>query len=339
MLRLTNTTPFSAGLDILPDARGVDTLYVAVKATFRIGSSLSVAEEQVPLQTHDGYWGEPGQSSIKCPGDRHPCKPSTDVLLLGHAHAPRGKAVTELDVTLSVASIHKVVRVMGDRVWKGGRVFSRTTDPEPFVSMPLVYERAFGGRHEPERGEPTFESRNPVGRGFMGKRGGADMDGLPVPNLEDPRTPFRDARDRSAPACFAPVAPSWSPRKNHAGTYDDRWRRYRAPYLPEDFNPLFFNTAPPELISPRYLRGGEPVRIVNASPEGPLHFSLPSCRLALEIHIAGRMEQPHPSLETVLFEPDERRMCMLWRASVPCDKKVLQVQQVVVQLDELRLAN
>jgi hypothetical protein len=52
-------------------------------------------------------------------------------------------------------------------------------------------------------------------------------------------------------------------------------------------------------------------------------------------------KQPHdrrPTLETVLLDPDNHRVCMVWRASVPCDKKVLQVQQAVIRLNELKLA-
>lgn len=338
MLQLTNKTPFSLGLDIFPNERGVDTLYITLKATFRLGASLSVAEEQLPILASDVHWGEPTSSSIKYPGERHLTKPSTDVLLIGQAHSPKGKAVTELDVWFSVAKLSKVVRVIGDRIWKGGRVLSRITSPEPFIRMPLIYERAFGGTHEPEQGESTFEPRNPIGRGFRGKRNGGELDGMPLPNLEDPAKPLEQVGDRSNPACFAPIAAAWVPRKNHAGTYDERWRKHRAPYLPEDFNPRFFHVAPQELIAPTYLRGGEPVKVINASPNGPLQFSLPVCHFLLEAQIAGKVEKPQPNLETVIVEPDEKRLSMLWRAAVSCDKKAIQVQEVVLNLGRLELA-
>lgn len=334
MLQLSNSTPFRVALDVFPDLRGIDTVHVTIKATFRLGDALAIDEEQAPLHSSDVYWGEPGSSSLRYPGDRHLAKPSTDVLLVGHAHAPRGKPVTELLVELAVAELRKTVRVVGDREWTGG-LLSRASAPEPFVTLPLIHERAFGGRSPPDEDPPRYEPRNPVGRGFRGARG-QDMEGSPLPNLEDPRAPIVDAGDRAAPACFAPIAPAWSPRKEYAGTYDEAWRRRRAPYLPADFDPRFFHTAPAELVAPAYLRGGEPVQVVNAAPEGPLRWTLPICRLNVEVQIAGVWTSLQPRLETVLFEPDARRCCMVWRATCPCDKQVLQLERASVRLDELR---
>ncbi|MDC0717877.1 DUF2169 family type VI secretion system accessory protein [Nannocystis bainbridge] len=337
MLQVTNNTPFSAGLDVLPDVRGVDTVYVAVKASFELGSPLRVAEEQVPLHASDVYWGEPGQSSIRYPADRHPTKPSTDVLLVGQAHAPRGEAVSELMVEFAVADVRRAVRVVGDRFWTGAASLSRATTPVPFVAMPLVYERAFGGCYVPEQGPPRDEPRNPVGRGFRGARGRA-MKGLLLPNLEDPRSPVLGAGDAAIPACFAPVAPAWSPRRECAGTYDEAWHRHRAPYLPHDFDPRFFNVAPEVLRAPGYLRGGEAVRLENAAVEGPLRCLLPICRFFIEVRIAGDRRTLRPELETVLIEPDARRLCMVWRAATSCDKRVLQIERATLWLEELRLA-
>lgn len=332
MLQLSNTTPFRAGIDVFPDRRGVDTLHIAVKATFRLGASLTIAEEQAPLHPADVYWGEPGRSSVRYPGDRHLLKPSTDVLLVGQAHAPRGKPTRELLVEVEVAGLHKVVRVVGDRAWAGGG--TRATAPVPFLAMPLVYERAFGGCSAPDE-DPGEEPRNPVGRGFRGASD-RDIDGTPLPNLEDPRSSVLDVGDRAAPACFAPIAPAWSPRRAYAGTYDEAWRSRRAPYLPADFDPRFFHTAPAELVAPGHLQGGEPVRVVNAAPDGPLHTTLPTCALAIEVQIAGVRTPLRPNLETVLIEPDDWRLCMVWRAALACDKQALLIERVAIRLDELR---
>jgi hypothetical protein len=340
MLQVTNTTPFDAGIDLFPDARGVDTLYVALKATFELGPpgrGLRVAEKQVPLLTADVHWGAPGASSLRFAGERHLCKPSTDVVLVGQAHAPRGKPVTELEVQLSVAGLTKRLRVTGDRVWRSGILSPGISSPEPFLTMPLTYERSFGGTHVPERGEASFEPRNPVGRGFRGPRGPRELSGLPLPNLEDPGCLVTKAGNGAVPACFAPVAPSWAPRKLHAGTYDEKWRKHRAPFLPRDFDARFFQVAPADLIAPSYLKGGEPVRLVHLLPEGECRFQLPVCVPVIQAHIAGTVETPRAHLETVLIEPDERRVCMLWRAAAPCDKKVLQVRQVTVRLGALQL--
>ena len=67
-------------------------------------------------------------SSARYPDEMIPEKPGTDVLLIGTAYPPRGKRVTERVVSLRVetgeATLHKAVKVFGQRVWikKGKRI-------------------------------------------------------------------------------------------------------------------------------------------------------------------------------------------------------------------------
>jgi hypothetical protein len=341
MLQLKNTTPFAAHIAVLPDERGIDTLYVTIKATFTLGARLEVADPQPPVLLADEYWGEPGQSSLKYAADVHLAKPSTDIALVGQAHSPGRKPVSQLDVSLAVAGRKKVLRVYGDREWRPGFacIPARATSPAPFATMPLVYERAFGGLHEVEGKKPEilFEPRNPVGQGFVGKRKGRDLKGLPLPNLEDPKQPIRGPKHRPAPAAFGFIAPAWEPRKSFAGTYDDAWLKKRAPYLPKDFDPRFFNAAHPDLVTERYLEGGEKVEALNVTPGGVLKFRLPACQLAAVVRIAGSEETPALNLETVLIEPDDARLSLLWRGAVPCDKRALKVEEIGVTLEQLVL--
>ena len=71
-------------------------------------------------------------------------KPSTDVVLLGRDHAPAGSAVRKLQICFRVGPLHKLVSVFGDRrlTQRGGMSF--VSEPQPFLTMPLTYERAFG---------------------------------------------------------------------------------------------------------------------------------------------------------------------------------------------------
>jgi hypothetical protein len=329
MLQLRNHTPFAAHLAVLPDTEGVDTVYLTVKGTFAVGDTTEIAETQVPVVLADEYWGEEGASSLKYASEIHPSKSATDVVLVGQAWAPHGKPATSVDVALRVAGRTKVVRVVGDREWSPGTVGARHSAPKPFVSLPLVYERAFGGTHVVEKDKKVlFEPRNPVGRGFVGKRSGRELEGLSLPNLEDPRSPVQSVDDRPAPAAFGYVSPAWEPRKSYAGTYDEAWMRSRAPYLPKDFNPRFFNAAHPDLVMPGFLKGGERVDVLNASERGTLGFSVPECPVSAQMSIAGDVHAPTFRLETVLIEPDEGRACLTWRAAVACDKKVLAVHLV-----------
>jgi hypothetical protein len=239
---------------------------------------------------------------------------------------------------IAVADRRKLVRVFGERVWRNnGRAIS---PPEPFETMPLVYERAYGGVHETEAEDETSlgEECNPVGRGFRGEREAEEAEGQPLPNIEDPRNLIERWGETATPQGFGFVAPYWLPRRDHAGTYDETWQKTRAPYLPEDFDCRFFNAAHPELILDGHLKGGEPIQVVGATPEGRLRFRVPACRFDLKVRVAGKTEDLPVNLETVLIEPDEERLCLTWRGALPCDKKALKVEEIAVGLQALDFA-
>ena len=107
--------------------------------------------------------------------------------------------------------------VIGDRSWSSLGVLSV---PKPFTSMPLSYERSFGG--------PGIDA-NPLGS--------------PVPNIEDPRELITSPRSKPKPAGAFPIPPEWKSRQQRAGRYDKKWLATRWPYFPEDFDGSFFNAA------------------------------------------------------------------------------------------------
>jgi hypothetical protein len=331
MLQVVNQTPFAAALSVFPDPAGVETAYAVVKATFVFGAEgPQLAKPQLPFLAADVYWGDPAKSSLRASGEFALLKTATDVLLSGRAVAA-SPDTRVADCTLSVGSVSRSVRVFGDRQWRKRGGAWRATDPQPWQRMPLRWELAFGGI-APTVGDkpPDHEPRNPVGCGLVA-RGADPVDGQPLPNIEDPKTPLNDLHDRPTPACFAPVAPTWLPRRSYAGTYDDAWASRRAPYLPLDFDPRYFQVAPPELTAPGFLQGGEPVMLAGFSQGGPLHFTLPQCALEIEFEFDGSPVPRPAQLETVLFEPDAGRFQMLWRAALALDKKVLKLRQITVR--------
>ncbi|WP_437277908.1 DUF2169 domain-containing protein [Sorangium sp. So ce375] len=339
MLQLRNQTPFKASIAVFQDAHGVDTLYVAIRATFTFrGGALRVADAQEPLKLADEYWGEPGQTSLKHAADMHLGKPATDVVLVGEAVAPRGRAVPSLDVSLAVGPVAKVVRVFGDREWRG-LLDLRISPPIPFERMPLVYERAFGGvlKHDPEKGPLEIDQRNPVGVGFGLRSAPVEKAVRRLPNLEDPAHLISGVRNRPPPAGFGFIAPSWEPRRRYAGTYDDAWQERRAPYLPADFDARFFNAASPGLICSSHLRGGEPVKVQNAGPD-PWDTRLPLCELDVKVAIERDIERPPMRLQTVALEPGAGRLGLVWLGAVGCDKRALKVRLVDIDITRLELS-
>lgn len=328
MWQLNNTSPFAANVVLFPNEDAVDTLYVIVKATFNIGKKITLAKEQVKPLEADIYWTEPGESSIKYGSDMHIGKAATDIIMLGHACAPQNKEVKQLDVDLSVGNINKTVRVFGDRQWQEGRI----TAPRPFKTMAMVYENAYGGTHVINGQIESAETRNPVGKGFAGARKPEEMNGMPLPNLEDPNLLISNHTDIPTPVCFGFSAPGWYPRASYAGTYDDDWKKTRAPFLPRDFNKRFLNMAHEDLVYPGFLSGGEAVVITHMNPAGTVQFDVPRVKLATRISVAGKTEHPEFDLETLILEPNQMTASMVWRAAIPCDKKLFKLGEVKVAL-------
>ena len=328
MLQLKNNSPFAATIALFPNEQGVDTLYLIVKASFNIGSQWTLLDMQLPPVAADIYWTEPGKSSLKAASDFHLGKPATDIIITGHASAPEGKQAKQLDVSARIGQVHKTIRVYGDRTWQHGQI----TEPKLFQSMPLVYEKAFGGVHEENGNIISGELRNPVGIGYAGKRSEQDMHGMPLPNLENPAQLIQKFTDQPDPVCFGYVAPSWRPRANYAGTYDDAWQKNRAPYLPDDFDKRCFNMAHPDLIYPGFIKGGEPVHITGMHPKGDLQFTIPQVKLASKISVRKRIESPQFDLETLIIEPSQLQLSMVWKAAITCDKKMLKISDITINL-------
>ena len=329
MWQVDNRTPFAAERTWTRGRDGAEIWLVAVKCTFDVlpDGSTAVAAEQPPVNLVPQYLNpdNPSQSSLICDVDLVRTKETTDVILHGHAYAPQSRPVTRLEVGMRVGPVVKRLHVTGDRVWRGGSISS----PHPFIKMPLTYERAFGGFDRPsrDRGAPQWDMRNPAGCGFAMDRGG--VEGMAVPNVEYPDQLITRWKDRPEPAGFGPIGAHWQPRAQCAGTYDERWQQERQPLLPDDFNDRYYQCAPADQQAPHFLRGGEPVVLVNLSPGGELRFELPRVYLGLETFFTSGERQRHdkPRLHTVILEPDMPRVSLVWHSALPCHPMVYKLDR------------
>jgi hypothetical protein len=310
-----------------------------VKGTFALGedggadAEPAPAEAQEPVALADiGNDGAAATASPRYEADTSWPKPATDVVLVGHAHAPSGGA-TRVDVALQAGPVRKVVAVFGDRRWHLGAGGWRISAPLPFERIPLVYERAFGGQDDSpaDPGRRGWEPRNPAGTGFVAMEDVRRLEGLALPNLEDPDALISSWKDRPRPAGFGFLGRGWQPRLGFTGTYDQQWQDNRAPLLPTDFDPRFWNAAHPDLVVAGRLRGGEPVAVLNASPRGRLGFVLP--RRAFEVHaeVKGRRQSAEPLLDTVWIDADRQLVVLVWRAALRCPRSFLQIDTVLVK--------
>jgi hypothetical protein len=330
MWAVVNTTPYAAERTWVQDRDANKIWLVVVKATFDVlaDGSTRLAEKQLPVLRTGVHLSEPG-SSLRYESDLLGVKPGTDVLVNASAWAPRGRRLQHTDVQIVVGPVQKRLRVWGDRTWERNLVGAAAiSEPQYFESMPICYERAFGGwdRVPKDEADHRLELRNPVGTGLSVQ----DCIGKKLPNVEYPDQLISSPRQRPAPAGLGPVECHWSPRRELAGTYDEQWRRQRAPLWAEDFDARYHLCAPTDQQVPGFLHGGEPVVLTHLSPEGQLAFRLPRVYPFFETRFGRERREHRAQLCTVIVEPDERRLIMVWQTSLVSNTRVDELDATIV---------
>lgn len=345
MVDFENNTRFQHCGFILFDRMGAESAVLVIRGTFDIfpDGTLQLSEGQEPVCTSDEFFGEPGQSSVKFESDLALFKAATDVVLIGSAHSPDRRPVKRMDVTLRVGGVSKTIRVFGDREWRLslGVGVPLMSEPLPFTKKPLIYERAFGGKDTTADNEKkhAWDNRNPVGVGFRVTKSKASLHHAPIPNLEAPSNLIRNWSDKPPPQSFGFIGRNWEPRLTYAGTYDESWQKNRMPLVPTDFDDRYFQGAHPDLCISPHLKGDERVTIVNASPDASiLDFHLPSYVVGVGLNMGETSERRLAVLDTVIIRPDDRKLNLIWRCTIPVGRGLSQLRHIVASVMRLKTA-
>lgn len=311
-MTVLHDTPFLADDEDLRDSDGSHVRLMVLKATFEIGKNgnLTPSENQRPIAAGPVWLGEPGRSSLIEDGDWALKKPSADIAIVGHIRPPHCQPVRQLLARFSIGHWTKTVRVVGDRPILAGAFTMQVGDPLPFTSMPIMWERSFGGTSADGRQHRC----NPIGRGLVDRKDLEDADGRFMPNFENPELPSRINGGESTGLGF--IDCGWEPRIHYAGTYDEDWIRHRMPLFPKDFDHRFFNASPPDMVYPGHLKGGEIGLLEGCCPDGPLKFTLPR----MSVYFAGKRRsgifECEAVMDTLLLDLDRLCLSCVWRAKV-----------------------
>lgn len=204
---------------------------------------------------------------------------------------------------------------------------------------PDAFGRAFDGV-DLDAASPFRYPRNPAGRGYLVELEPGTRAELPLPQLEDPRdllTPERLLCDwidnwhrMPLPWATGWINYNWYPRIAFAGLvpivefFDEPpievERRLVPDYLADGTGTTDFSSrfelacgAHPGLQLP-HLRGGEPVELEGMHPaQHRWTFTVPP---APALHVDGRdgkLLPCEPVLHTLLLEPDQSRVTLVWR--------------------------
>ena len=335
-MNFVNDSGLKSGWTLGFERDGRELLVVAVKATYAIPGDPALepilAEEQVPLTEADEFTGEPGLSAMLYETDYAHRKPMCDVLLNGSAHAPHGEPSKRVTVGLRVGSMQKSFDVIGHRIWDKALLLIQPTDPQPFLRMPISYDRAYGGvdvdERDPDR-RRTYE-HNPVGVGYYPLTEGQALIGKPLPNTAESGETAARTNGRYKPMALGPIGRNFKTRYPLAGTYDKAWHENRAPFWPDDFDYAYFQSAPAEQRIP-HLRGGEEVVLQNLTPEGTTRFRIPARTMEITfIPHRGRDERVNAACDTLVIEPDENRFTLTWRVAHGLRRNMFELKEVIV---------
>lgn len=331
-MELVNGTRFKLHAGLAHDPAGKPLLVLMAKARYRFARDAhgraQLADTQSEFLPSDCFDGEPGLSAPRIEADFVPYKPRCDVVVHGNAHAPDGNAVRTLDVGLAVGTREgnwrKTLRVYGERRWHRRVGLWSLSEPEPFVTLPISYDRAFGGSFthaaigSDDPSEYTAHPGNLVGRGYATGRFLALLDGATAHNIEaeDDRVVAPDRCHK--PAGLGPLARNWQPRLHFGGTYDEDWKRSRFPALPQDFDARYFQCAP-EDQQIDYPSGGETIGLMNLTQGGGITtFQLPRLDLPAVVLRRDRSRVPlQPVVDTIVIDAERQEYDLTWRASAP----------------------
>jgi hypothetical protein len=160
-----------------------------------------------------------------------------------------------------------------------------------------------------------MDKRNPVGKGVA-------ANSTSVVHKPAHRIEYSSGNASGAgPAGFGPIACSWSPRLEMAGTYDAAWEESKKPLLPDDYDPRYALSAPLDQRPQQWLRGGELVELLHMTPEGTMRFELPRLYFTYTSRFGSRREEHRGHLVTVIIEPDLRRLMTVYQTSLKVGRK------------------
>lgn len=334
-MELINDTRLVAGYNMGLEPSGRELLVVVIKGTFvlpKSGEEARLHEEQLPLVMADTFTGKPGFSAPVHEVDFAPRKRSCDVLLLGSAHAPKGREVTRMQVGVRVGPMTKTCQVVGDRVWQTGLGGISASAPRAFTEMPVSYDVAFGGsdRNSEDETEHDAYLPNPVGRGWHKHLKSVWVDGRPLPNTEEPGKSASSPSGKYTPTAFGPLGRGWPQRARYAGTYDQQWLDDVCPFLPKDFDERYYQAAPADQQM-SLPKGPMDVVLSGFTRDGSRQFVLPHFDAPVSVFPKrGQPEDCAAAIDTIVFEPNHERFTMSWRVSRPLKKSMHEIAQVLV---------
>jgi hypothetical protein len=336
-MKLVNETPHAARLLKNLSPRGDHRMIGCVIARALLAVKPDGACEPVP----DERWSiSPSPSDTpfgRAPGDKPFYSGGIDVLLGGKVTQPGGEHRERLDVELSIGrTFRRRIAIFGDRIWARALDGSLVASPpRPFRTMPLSYDRAFGGSSKTPQGLPAPYAENPSGKGYY--LDAAEAEGQPLPNIENPAMLVSRWDDRPLPVGLgyyaetgplrglssidhpeitaargrmfgrgAPPAPPASPAPS----------RESMALEPDQLRPTLFNQAHPDMVieASKGPKPGDVLRLTGGRRTGDdLVITLPETAFHLYVQLQDRQHVIPLHLDQIGLLAGEDRLLLSFR--------------------------
>lgn len=334
---------------VVDDASGPTIVALVLRSDRLSSDGRALPTDPAPLDTIEVAGWRPGE-------DLSLLKPCSDLVVRAVAHAPGGHATTRMEVAVELPGRgHRVaLRVVGDRRCSASADRLVFSPPTPFLTMPIEWNRAYGGTDATAELDDDVDAlqlalllggrrrwgeypRNPLGLAWRVGPGLSRLDGVALPNLEDPRRGLRPedlpvasvrawAR-QPLPRSFGWIDAAWFPRCAHAGSVPDvddpralelgGWETENPMGRPTSPTPrlLWSGGAPGLAVAP--LHGGEIVRTLGLDPQGEFLLRLPTPPRRAGAGRGIDDEATRWAVHTCAIDLPDRLVHTVWRGVVP----------------------
>lgn len=303
MCQLINETELTAEIFSGLNQEGKLIYTCVIKAGFEYTKEAKITElSGIKIITGDQWRDEPGKSSLQFADESVPFKQGAEILL--NATAYSNKPVTSIDIAINIQQNEqnwkKSLRVFGKRYWQKKYWRIKSSEPELFEKLPIIYEYAFGKN-----------AYNPIGQGYAEK----DIVGNLLPQIEFPPSMITAPRQQVPIAGFGAIPSEWQPRSEQLKKlHYHQANNLVNVKLPADF----YNAAP---LSQRFTKpfmGGEMVSLVGMTKgtDQTVKFILPTINFSVQQINAHEAKSLSPMCDTLVIDTEKQQFFMLWRTMI-----------------------
>lgn len=224
-----------------------------------------------------------------------------DILVFGNAVTPKQIPTSTMEVEIDIKNkLNHKLQIFGNRKWVKSVFGMDISNPEPFTTIPLTLENAFGGKQRWD-GLEMPHGNNPYGKGYFFDKEAAI--GGELPNIENPANLIKKWNDNVDPVGFC-CLPQCVMHMMGNVDYDKNGKITK-------INARLFNAAFPAMIVDEIVEGDE-FKITGMALH-PVKFYIPKNNFVLKAINGQKMKEWKMYIEQVGIIIDKQEVFITYR--------------------------